>query len=226
MQFRKALLLNGFLSFTFAAMAQEKEPKKISERTFKHEIGVDANAFFGQVFELFGGKSNDLNPYLLTYKYKLTPKTALRAGITASFRSLKEGNGTFADTRTDRSMNYAARFGYEWQRDLDAQWHYTYGFDAGAGYSKTELVIDSGFDLANSVESGWTYKVGPMAGLWYRFSPKINVGTEATFYYMTQNLTEEKVFSANPQFNKVGKIATENNIRFKGLGNLFVSIQF
>jgi hypothetical protein len=226
MQFKKALLWSGFISLTFAATAQEKEKKKTPEVNYKHEVGVDANAFFGQVFELFGGKSNELNPYLLTYKYKITPKTAIRSGMTVSFRSLKEGNGTFADTRTDRFMNYAGRLGYEWQKDLDAQWHYTYGFDVGGGYSKKELLINSGFDVANSIESGWTFKVGPVGGLWYRLSPKISIGTEATYYYVTQDLTEKKVFSANPQFNKVGKIATENSASLKGFGNLFITIKF
>jgi hypothetical protein len=226
MQFKKALLFSGFISFTFSGMAQEKEPKTIPVPAYKHEIGIDANAFFGQVFEIFGGKSNDLNPYLLTYKYKWTAKSAIRSGLTVSFRSLKEGNGTFADTRTDRLMNYAARLGYEWQKQLDEQWHYTFGFDVGAGFSKKDLMIDSGFDIVNSVESGWTMKAGPIGSIWYRFSPKISIGTEATFYYVTQDLKEKKVFSANPQFNTVGKISTENNIGFNGLGNLFVTIKF
>ncbi|MEN9609369.1 MAG: hypothetical protein RLZZ628_183 [Bacteroidota bacterium] len=226
MRLKKALLLSGFISLTFAAGAQEKEQQKTTVPAYKHEIGMDANAFFGQIFELFGGKSNDLNPYLLTYKYKWTPTSAFRSGLTVSFRSLKEGNGTFADTRTDRLMNYAARLGYEWQRKLDNQWHYTFGFDVGAGFSKKDLIIDSGFDVVNSTESGWTIKAGPVGGIWYRFSPKISVGTEATFYYVTQDLKEKKVFSANPQFNSTGKISTENRIGLNGLGNLFVTIQF
>jgi hypothetical protein len=96
----------------------------------------------------------------------------------------------------------------------------------GAGYSKKELIINSGFDIVNSIESGWTFKVGPVGGLWYRFSKQISLGTEATYYYVTQDLTEKKVFSANPQFNKIGRLATENTASLRGFGNLFLTIKF
>jgi hypothetical protein len=223
---KKALLLGSFCSLSAVTMAQEKEKKKAADPVSKHEIGVDANAFLGQIFELFGGKSNELNPYLLTYKYKLNPTTAVRTGLTIALRSFKESDGTFIDTRTDRFMNYATRLGIEKQSELDAKWYFTYGFDVGVGFSKKELIIDSGFDIARSVESGWTLKVGPMGGIWYRFSPKISMGTEATYYYTSQDLKAEKIFTANPQFNKVGKISSEGTFLLKGFGNLFITFKF
>jgi hypothetical protein len=109
---------------------------------------------------------------------------------------------------------------------LDAKWYCTYGFDVGAGFSKKELIIDSGFDIARSVESGWTLKMGPIGGIWYRFSPKISMGTEATYYYTSQDLKDEKIFTANPQFNKVGRISTQGTFLLKGFGNLFITFRF
>jgi opacity protein-like surface antigen len=229
MIYLKKLLLGSCCCLALSVAAQQKDAesrKKTSNDTPKHEIGIDANAFLGQIYQIFGGRSNELNPYMLIYKRRLKSNTAIRAGLNANFRSLTESSGTFADTRTNREMNYGLRVGYEWQRGLDERWYYTYGGDVGGGYRRRDFIVNSGFDVATSIESGWNFKFGAIGGIWYRFSKSISVGTEVTWYYKSENLAEEKVFTSNPQFNKKGKITTEDKLELKNFGNIFFTIRF
>ncbi len=178
-----AVFVAGVLCvFHSAAIAQDEmaEPKT---KKINHYVGVQVNELVRQVFN-FNGSSNNLNnPYLVMYSLNLAKSGwGVRLGFGPEFNTFKDDDGI-----TIREINIInARLGIEKAFRLSDKWSAGAGLDgvysSDITFSKTAV---RSFDSTNTNISSHLSSMGGGAMAWLRYSisPRIQVGTEASFYY-------------------------------------------
>ena len=210
-----------------------KKVKRILEkppRLYRHEMGVETGAFFNQIFRLFGlvkdSQSFPVSPYLFAYKYRPNEKGAARLGIGGQTYKSTENTGNFADTKTKTSQFYDARLGYEFNIPLDDRWLSYMGVDVTYGFSRETLEFDSGFDRNLRVLKTNRYGLSFVIGIRYDFSWRVSLGSEMGFGFIQKNGIVTNEFTANPQFNSTIRRFDEQQTKFNGPGNVYLSIRF
>jgi hypothetical protein len=161
-QSRKLLWLFAVCTPLWGLGAQESAaPPSAAE--YKNEVGLDFSYFIPLL------KTSD-QAYLISYKRRLTPKGALRTGLSADIFS-KEENGRFV----------GCRLGYERGVAADS-WTLLYGADAS-------------YQFTQSNRGGYItqrYGVEPLLGVRYNFSKHFSLSTEAKLcfsYFAYHDLT-------------------------------------
>lgn len=180
-----ALLCLG-ISNVFAQ--DEVKDNKPSRKLFDHRIGVQANELVRQVFNFNNSAGSSINnPYLLTYSITWAkPGIGLRFGVGPQFNSFSNDDGI---VQTENNINrMSLRAGIQKVFTLSDRWTAGAGGDAvyfnDRSYTKTftRSFDSTKTDIATEVK---TFGYGGMAWLRYHITPRIHIGTEASFYYST-----------------------------------------
>ena len=189
--FLAAILFAGCLENAFAQTDATTAPGT-KEKKIDQYVGVQLNGLIRQVFNFNNSTASTVvNPYLLNYGINLH-KTGwgLRLGLGYNYNSTANDDGiTSSSTKIN---DFSARFGIEKAFKLSERW------SAGAGldgvYNKnddnTSSTIHS-FDTTTTATKTVVTSYGGGAMGWLRFhvTPKVLVGTEASFYYITGKQT-------------------------------------
>lgn len=199
-------------------------------RSYKHEVGVETGAFFNQLFRVFGlvrdTQNFPVSPYVISYKYRPNDKGAARFGAGLSTYKLTENRGAFADSKTITNQFYDLRLGYEFNIPLDDRWLSYMGIDGTFGYNKQNTEFDSGFDRNMRKIENNSYGLAFVLGIRYDFSWRVSLGSEMGFGFINKESQETNEFTANPQFNSIVRKFTEQQTKFNGPGNVYISIRF
>jgi opacity protein-like surface antigen len=197
---------------------------------YRHEVGVETGAFFNQLFRVFGlvrdTQNFPVSPYIISYKYRPNDKGAARLGAGLSTYKLTENRGAFADSKTVTNQNYDIRVGYEFNIPLDDRWLSYMGIDGTFGYNKQNTEFDSGFDRNMRKIEANSYGLAFVLGIRYDFSWRVSLGSEMGFGFINKESQETNEFTANPQFNSIVRKFTEQQTKFNGPGNVYISIRF
>jgi hypothetical protein len=210
-----------------------KKEKRILEpppRLYRHELGIETGAFFNQIFRVFGLVKDTQNfpvsPYVISYKYRPNVKGAARLGLGLRTYKSTENKGAFADSRVQSNQFYDARLGYEFNIPLDDRWLCYMGIDGIWGFSNESIALDSGFDKNVRSSKANSYGVAFVLGIRYDFSWRVSLGSEMGFAFLNINGEEINEFTANPQFNSIIRKFNNQQTKFNGPGNVYLSIRF
>jgi hypothetical protein len=197
---------------------------------YRHEVGVETGAFFNQIFRVFGlvrdTQNFPVSPYIISYKYRPNEKGAARIGVGARTYKLTENKGTFADSKTLTNQFYDVRIGYEFNIPLDDRWLSYLGIDGTFGFNKENTEFDSGFDRNIRKIQSNAYGLAFVFGIRYDFSWRVSLGSEMGFGFINRESQETNEFTANPQFNSIIRKFSEQQTKFYGPGNVYISIRF
>jgi hypothetical protein len=199
-------------------------------RFYRHEVGVETGAFFNQIFRLFGlvkdTQSFPVSPYVIAYKYRPNEKGAVRLGMGVNSYKLTENRGNFADSKIVKKQSYNVRLGYEFNIPLDDRWLSYIGVDGVFGSNDESTAFDSGFDTNIRTTKSKALGVAFVLGIRYDFSWRVSLGSEMGFQFVNREGEEINEFTANPQFNTIIRKFTEQETKFIGPGNVYISIRF
>lgn len=182
---KKKLLFIAMLAI--APLFTNAQDEITHTRKLEHSVGVQVNELIRQVFNFNNTGNTNNNPYLLTYSLNLAKSGwGIRVGGGYTTRSFANDNGVNA-TNSNIDVIHA-RFGIEKKFQLAEKWSTGVGIDGVYDNDKnnTESVV-RGFDTTTTKTKSLitSYGGGVMGWLRYNVTPKIQVGTEASFYYRT-----------------------------------------
>ena len=178
------------------------------------ELSVNINTFVSQYLSLGNNDSVFSEPYLINYHSGKNNKY-LRMGVglqlAASSTLEKDQFGVEEFKRTDRSITFNYRIGYERRKEISNRWSYHYGFDFVFAYR----LFKSSSDRFNDFESTDRFisaGMGPVFGVRFNVNDRIMLWTEASMYY---------VYNRNTSFTKSGsQIIQDNTVQ-----GLFTSVR-
>jgi len=184
-----AILLTGCFQHAFAQADARAAPK---EKMFDHFVGVQLNGLIREVFNFSNNAAAAAkNPYLLIYGINLH-KTGwgLRLGLGYNYNSTSSNDGITSSTA--KINDFATRFGIEKAFKLSDKWSVGAGIDGvlNKDDDKTTSIVHS-FDTTTTETRTLlkSYGGGAMAWLRYHVTPRVLIGTEASFYYITGTQT-------------------------------------
>jgi hypothetical protein len=199
-------------------------------RFYRHEVGVETGAFFNQIFRLFGlvkdTQSFPVSPYVLSYKFRPNTKGAVRLGMGVNGYKITENRGSFADNKILQNQKYDVRLGYEFNIPLDDRWLSYIGFDGVYGVNNESVSFDSGFDKNIRTTKSSSVGMAFVLGIRYDFSWRVSLGSEMGMSFLNREGEEINEFTANPQFNTIIRKFSEQQTKFNGPGNVYLSIRF
>lgn len=178
------LLYLGLLGSWMPSMAQTKDTT--SHAGVHHLVGLQANALFRQLFNLNGNTIPTNNPYLLTYTLLSGKKGwGVDVGLGYTYNKSFETDG---NTKKDNFINdLYFRIGPQKSIPLNKRFvtqisvHILY--DMLNSDTKTESNFGGQISRITTKTSILRYGAGPALGLRYRLSPRIWIGTEASYYF-------------------------------------------
>ena len=182
------ILLAGCTQYSFA-QADNNVPEPKKENKMEHQIGVQINGLIRQVFNFNNSAANtNTNPYLLTYNLTFKSMWGVRAGIGYNYVSNTNDDGI---TATETHINaLQVRVGGERVFRLSNRWTAGAGLDfvAKMNNDRTVNTIHSFDTITTDTKSNGTGAGGgAMAWLRYSIAKHIQIGTEASFYYLSMS---------------------------------------
>jgi len=154
-------------------------------------VGVQLNGLIRQVFNFNNSTASTIvSPYLLTYNIN-SKRTGwgLRLGVGYNYTSTASNDGITATT--NRQNDLQLRVGIEKAFELGEKWSAGAGIDVVLNTNNdntTTTVSTAGFGDTTTTANkavGSSYGGGPMGWLRYAITPRVLIGTEASFYYTT-----------------------------------------
>jgi len=197
-----AILLTGCFQYSFA-QTDATVPDTKKEKSTDQYIGVQMNDLIRQVFNFNNSAaSTNPNPYLLNYSIN-SRKTGwgVRVGIGYNYNSSSTNDGITNTTTKLNDMQF--RIGVEKAFKLSEKWSAGAGLDIvyNSNDDHTLSTVNASFGGVGETTDTHTtissYGGGPQAWLRYHITPKILIGTEASFYYVTGNQTTSINISGN-----------------------------
>ena len=224
-----AILLLSFNEFSLAqtdGSVAKKDPQ--ADQYF----GVQINDLVRQVFNFSSTTNAVTNPYLLTYSINSkTSGVGFRTGVGYNYTSTSSNDGINAVNTKLNDLSFRA--GIDKIIKLTGKWTAGVGIDLVLNMNDdhTTDVVNSTFGGQNTdtKTNTTTYGLGPMGWLRYNITPRILVGTEASFYFITgqQKQTISVTDPNNPGFSVP---TTTTNMISQGTINtpvvLFLMVKF
>ena len=166
-------------------------------------VGVQLNGLIRQVFNFNNSTASTVvNPYLVTYNINSRNSGwGIRIGVGYSYNSTATDDGITATTT--RINDLQLRLGIEKAFKLSEKWSAGIGIDGvfntnndnTTNITKSAASFTAPGDTTTTAtkQVGSSYGGGAMGWLSYSITPRVLVGTEASFYYTTgktKNITD------------------------------------
>jgi len=195
----KKILLFAVFACLFAApaVAQKTDTaKKKKNKPYSEFVTLQINGLVHQILNFNGTTTTgNLNPYLVNYSINNNnTHWGFRCG--GGFSQGSSSNITLYGNSSSSSTYFNFRAGVEKIRHLNKKFTAGLGFDLIYAYSTVSNSSNSNSPLTydTSAQSSKTtsnsFGGGFMGWLMYKISPRIFVGTEASFYYSTGSRME------------------------------------
>lgn len=208
---KKIFFLFSFVSLNLASYAQgpETNPLSLTEAPYlgKHRIGVNTT-FFVKQFLNFSNTNLATSPYLLTYDYIFNGSHALRAGLGIDYSRIKTNPD---NTNTDRiTSNFSTDVRIGWAKYLNTaptfgkatRWVPYVGADLVMGIANSKVTGSGTFgDDVVTRNNSWSAGLGGVAGMTFRLSHSVSLGTETSFYARYSNQVQKVSSTLNPFLN-------------------------
>lgn len=184
----------GCMQHTLAQETPNEAPQPVKEKVFDHYAGVQINGLIRQVLNFSNNTSAAaVNPYLVTYSVNLRKSGwGLRAGVGYQYSSTWANDG-ITESQTDIN-DLQARVGIERRFNLSERWSAGVGVDGlyNNNDDYTRTILRSADTVTTVTKSKLPAKGGGLMGwMRYKISPRILIGTEASFYYVTGTESRE-----------------------------------
>lgn len=183
----------------FPVFAQTDSTGKKAE----HYIGLQANQLFRQLFNLSNNNSATIaSPYLLNYSVVSTASQwGANIGWGYGFDEIKTGDPT--NERTTSNNDFFFRIGVEKKIPVSKKWLIGVGADILFDKEKSETIskTNTGFGMVNTTTNNKVsgYGTGARLTLSYYITNRILIGTEATYYFKSQKIAEERKVTTTTQ---------------------------
>lgn len=196
-----AILFIGCLETSFAQTNDAPAASGKKECPVEQFVGVQMNGLIRQVFNFNNSTSStEVNPYLLTYDI-VSKKSGwgIRVGAGYSYNSSSNDDGITASTSKINDLHI--RLGIEKGFKLTNRWDAGVGLDAvynNNNDNTSSMVRSSDTVTTTNKTVGSSYGGGPVGWLVFNLTERLQIGTEASFYYTTGQQKNTVDITTNP----------------------------
>ena len=203
MVFRKLYIVTLLFLVASTGKSQSEEP-----RMYHWNIGVSAGDILHQLFNT-DEPNKAYAAFLLEYSGQ---KYALQAGFRPGYNMKNVTHEGFVDSEVTESRSVSGHLAFTRILLSDGRWQIKAGLRYEGGYSREDIIEDSGFDRLTTRRLAWNGGAGPVLDFRFFVHPRISLSIDAALIYSYSQSELQQLFTNFPDFD-----TTKDKIIDRGL---------
>ncbi len=128
-------------------------------------------------------------------------KYALQAGFRPGYNALDTKHDGFVDTEISDQVSVSGHLAITRSIFSDKRWLIKAGLRYEGGWSREDIIEDSGFDRVTTRRLQWNGGAGPILDFRFFVHPRISIGTDAGLIYSYSQSELQQLFTNFPDFD-------------------------
>jgi len=215
-----ALLLIGILGFCSTGFGQQ-------DKNMKPEHPWSFGISTADVLQGFFNNDEDANKpfpaFMLEYAWS---KYALQLGFRPDYNKANTEHEGFVDTEVTKSLAVSGTMAFTRDIFRDEHWNFKVGLQYAGGYSREDIIEDSGFDRVTTRRLQWNSGGGIVADFRYAMHKRFSLGMEASLIYSFGRSELQQLFTNFPDFNTTKDIVEEDELTVNEPSTIYLCYHF
>jgi hypothetical protein len=211
------LLLIGMLGLTLRVWSQEAEPP-----VYPWSFGISTGDLLHNIFN----GDNQPKPYAAFVLEYAFPKYALQAGFRPDYNKQNVEHEGFIDTEVTRKKAISGSLAFTRSVFSDQRWVFRCGLQYVGGWSREDIIKDSGFDRVTTRRLQWNSGGGIVVDFRFAVSQRISFGTEASLIYSFSKSELQQLFTNFPDFNTTKEVVKEDSLEVIEPATIYLRFHF
>ena len=179
-----------------------------AERYYHWNIGVSAGDI---LHHLFNG--DDVNRSYAAFVLEYSGHTyALQAGFRPGYNVVDTEHDGFLDSEINKSLSLSGHLAFTRNIFSEPRWMIKAGLRYEGGWSREDIIEDSGFDRVTTRRLQWNGGAGPIIDFRFFVHPRISLGTDAGLIYSYSQSELQQLFTNFPDFNNTKDTVIERKL--------------
>lgn len=128
-------------------------------------------------------------------------KYALQAGFRPGYNSTDTQHEDFVDSEVTEQLSLSGHLALTRKIFSDPRWQIKAGLRYEGGWSREDIIEDSGFDRVTTRRLQWNGGAGPILDFRFFVHPRISLGTDAGLIYSYSQSELQQLFTNFPDFD-------------------------
>lgn len=190
----KKFISAGILFILFGSMlkAQSNETK-----LYHWSFGISAGDILHSLFNT-DNANKSYAAFVLEYS---GPQYAIQAGFRPGYNTSNTSHEGFTDSDVTDKFSFSGHLNLTKSVYADLHWDLRAGLKYDGGWSKEDIINDSGFDRVTTRRLEWNAGGGTVVDIRYKVHPRISLGTEASLIYSFTQSELQQHFTNFPDFD-------------------------
>ena len=231
---RQIISLIAFLAIGSSLLAQDPvviENAENKEKKTSHYFSLQLNELIRNIINLSASEEVITNPYVLQYQFNSNyTGWGGNFGLGYTIEEKEDGDALLSTYTKVNQLDFRA--GVERKKHWGRKWLGSLGLD-GLYHNASNVTVSqstNGFGQILQVENderNESFGGGPRGSLHFKLSPRVLIGTEASFYFTITKSTTKVTQSQNGNItNSDESSPTRKNLVFLGPRSLLLTITF
>lgn len=178
------------------------------ERYYRWNIGVSAGDI---LHHLFNG--DDMNRSYAAFVFEYSGhKYALQAGFRPGYNVVDTEHEGFLDSEVTKNLSISGHLAFTRNIFSEPRWLIKAGIRYEGGWSKEDIIEDSGFDRVTTRRLQWNGGAGPILDFRFFVHPRISLGTDAGLIYTYSQSELQQLFTNFPEFDNTKDTVIERKL--------------
>jgi hypothetical protein len=178
------------------------------QRYFHWSLGISGGDILHNLFN----SENDNKQYAAFVVEYAGQKYAIQAGFRPDYNTADTHHEGFLDSEVTEQLSLSGHLSLTRTIFTDDKWLIRAGLTYSGGWSKEDIIEDSGFDRVTTRRLQWNAGVGPVLDFRFFVHPRISLGTEASLLYSVTRSELQQLFTNFPDFNNTLDIVKGNTV--------------
>lgn len=186
------MITAGFMLHFVAGWSQSEIP-----RYYHWNIGISAGDILHNLFNT----ENDNRSYAAFVIEYSGQRYGLQAGFRPAYNTSDTEHEGFSDTEISEQRSLSGHLALTRNIFSEQRWMIKAGLRYEGGWSREDIIEDSGFDRVTTRRLQWNAGVGPVLDFRFFVHPRISLGTDAGLIYSYSQSELQQLFTNFPDFD-------------------------
>ncbi len=211
------LLLIGTLGISFRGLGQVADSP-----AYPWSFGISSGDILHNIFST----TNENPPYAAFVLEYAGPKYALQLGFRPDYNMQDVQHEGFLDTEVTKTKAISGSLSFTRAIFKDEQWNIQGGLKYTGGWSREDIIKDSGFDRVTTRRLQWNSGGGIVVDFRFAVNPRISFGTEASLIYSFGKSELQQLYTNFPDFNTTKDVVKENSLKVIEPATIYLRYHF
>lgn len=193
----------------FLLLLHHSGVSQVQEPAYYHwSFGISAGDILHQLFNV-EDSNRAYAAFVLEYSGH---KYSLQAGFRPGYNRMDTDHKGFLDTEITDHLSLSGHLAFTRSIFSEARWAIKAGLRYEGGWSKEDIIEDSGFDRVTTSRLQWNGGVGPVLDFRFFVHPRLSLGTDAALIYSYSESELQQHFTNFPDFNTTKEIIIQRKL--------------